>query len=675
MMLAPRLRGALGVSAIAALATFVACSNGDGPARPEAANLSVTGNGLSGVLGSSVAISARITSEDHLPVPSAGVTFHVESGSATIAPANVETDANGNASTTLTFGPDAGEVTVSVSVDGTSLTQTIFVTGIGPIVNCNSSNALTLSVGQVMTPMTGQQACVSGGTSGAEFAVIPFNSNTVYSAIGSINFTSTGANAPSGPPSLAPVAAAGTTLAPVGPDRSLFQPLTGFDARLRALERRDLRKLLPGARAWRTGATTSSALRPSFASIPNPIAVNDKVSLNTNPLTSCSDPQMRGGRVVAITQRAIVIADTLNPPNGFTDAEYQSIGVTFDTLVYDLDVQNFGAPSDIDGNGRIAMFFTSSVNAITPQGSQSIVGGFFFARDLFPKTSTQQFEGCATSNTGEMFYLLVPDPTGSVNSNIRTKTQVSRIVISTTAHEFQHLINASRRMYVNTSAQDFEEVWLNEGLSHVAEELLYYRESSGLTPRMNIDSTLAKSTSKNVAAFNNDQASNFGRYRTYLPRTATSAPYAPDDSLYTRGAIWSFLRYAADHRGTSDGDVWTKLVNSTTQGINNLQNVFGAGVTRSIRDWATSVLTDDLPAGGVNAQFQQPSWNFRSMYATLQQSFNLSTLPLSDANSVSVALNGGGVAFVRFSVAANGFANVQWGVPPSSVAVTLVRTK
>jgi hypothetical protein len=77
----------------------------------------------------------------------------------------------------------------------------------------------------------------------------------------------------------------------------------------------------------------------------------------------------------------------------------------------------------------------------------------------------------------------------------------------------------------------------------------------------------------------------------------------------------------------------------------------------------------------VNAQFQQPSWNFRSMYATLQQSFNLSTLPLSDANSVSVALNGGGVAFVRFSVAANGFANVQWGVPPSSVAVTLVRTK
>lgn len=674
-MLAPRFRGALALLAIAVLATFVACSNGDGPPKPQSANLLVTGNGLSGVLGSSVAISARVTSEDHQPVANAGVTFHVESGAATVSPTSVQTDGTGTAATTVTFGPTAGEVTISVTVDGTSLTQTIFVTGIGPIVNCNSSNALDLAVGQVMTPIAGQQACVSGGAAGAEFAVIPFNSNTVYSSIASMNFTSTGANVPSGPPSLAPVAAAGTALAPAGPDRSVFAPLSGFDSRLRATERRDLRKLIPGARAWRSGASSASALSPSFASIPNPLAVNDKVSLNTNPVSSCSDPQMRGGRVVAISNRAIVIADTLNPPSGYTDAEYQAIGVTFDTLVYDLDVQNFGAPSDIDGNGRIAMFFTSSVNAITPQGSQSIVGGFFFARDLFPKTATPQFDACATSNTGEMFYLLVPDPTGLVNNNVRTKAQVSRIVISTTAHEFQHLINASRRMYVNTTAQDFEEVWLNEGLSHIAEELLYYRESSGLTPRQNIDGNLARSTQKNIDAFNNDQASNFGRYRTYLPRTATSSPYAPDDSLFTRGATWAFLRYAADHRGTSDGDVWTKLVNSTTEGMNNLQNVFGAGVTRSIRDWATSVLTDDLPAGGVNAQFQQPSWNFRSIYATLGQSFNLSTLPLSDASGVSVALNGGGVAFVRFSVAANGFANVQWGVPPSSVAVTLVRTK
>ena len=53
------------------------------------------------------------------------------------------------------------------------------------------------------------------------------------------------------------------------------------------------------------------------------------------------------------------------------------------------------------------------------------------------------------------------------------------------AHEFQHLINAGRRMYVN-NALDFEDTWLDEGLAHVAEELLFYREA-GLRPKGNID--------------------------------------------------------------------------------------------------------------------------------------------------------------------------------------------
>ena len=43
------------------------------------------------------------------------------------------------------------------------------------------------------------------------------------------------------------------------------------------------------------------------------------------------------GKVVAITDKAIVVADTANPAGGFTDAEYRSIGVTFDTLVDPVD--------------------------------------------------------------------------------------------------------------------------------------------------------------------------------------------------------------------------------------------------------------------------------------------------------------------------------------------------
>src|SRR5205814_2024452 len=99
-----------------------------------------------------------------------------------------------------------------------------------------------------------------------------------------------------------------------------------------------------------------------------------------------------------------------------------------------------------------------------------------------------------------------------VNGNTSfTKNFVSHLTVSTTAHEFQHLINASRRLYVNTTATDFEEVWLNEGLSHVAEELLFYNQSAGLAPRMDIDTLKLRLSQKNIDAYNFDQFSNFGR--------------------------------------------------------------------------------------------------------------------------------------------------------------------
>src|SRR4029077_4931315 len=104
----------------------------------------------------------------------------------------------------------------------------------------------------------------------------------------------------------------------------------------------------------------------------------------------------RAGRVVAITNSAIVVADTGNPTGGYTDAEYLTIGMQFDT-VFVMDTTAFGSPTDIDSNGKIIMFFTRAVNDLTPTGSQSVVGGFFYGRDLFPKQDSPQLgtgSGC-----------------------------------------------------------------------------------------------------------------------------------------------------------------------------------------------------------------------------------------------------------------------------------------
>ncbi len=287
--------------------------------------------------------------------------------------------------------------------------------------------------------------------------------------------------------------------------------------------------------------------------IPNPtgqLNVGDLTSVNVNVNDACTNGIFHAARVVAVGTKSIILNDTLNPKTGFTAADFQRFSAKFDTLIYPMDVANFGEPTDIDGNGRVAIIFTRAVNELTPARSTSYVRGLAFSRDLFPRTGTARATGCAASNQGEYFYALTPDPTGTVNQNVRTAGFVDSVVPSVLAHELQHLINASRRLYV-TNATAFEEKWLDEGLAHSAEELLFYRES-GLSPRMNLDVTAIRSTSTIRTAFNLDMIGNTSRYKSYLMAPPSSSPYRFDDSLSTRGAIWSFLRYSVDRLNATD---------------------------------------------------------------------------------------------------------------------------
>lgn len=547
-----------------------------------------------------------------------------------------------------------GTSTYVVATSG-SLTDSVFVTVLaaGQSICTAVADPVQLGVGQVITDVSSDGFCVHATTANAEYALVPFYNAAVAGSALTIQARGQGVSSVNASASL--VAALPSLSRAVSPAFSpAILPDYSREAHMRAQERSEAAVRVPALRAAGSATGLRGARRDliggSAAAATTTPLVGDILKLNANAVDFCDKADMRVGRVVAITDKAIVVADTANPAGGFTSDEYRSIGVTFDTLVDPTDRRMFGDPSDIDGNGRVIMFFTRAVNELTPASSSSVYLGFYYQRDLYPKTGTAG--ACPGSNVGEMFYLLVPDPSGVVNGNIRRKDDVVSFTLGTVAHEYQHLINASRRMYVNKYGNAFEEKWLDEGLAHSAEDLNFWA-SSGQSPRSNLSYSLFNDP-RTATAYRTFMGFNQSRYERYLGATETQGPIGSssnDDDLFTRGAIWSFLRYAADRLGPSaEPAFWYSLVNNNATGLTNLSTALGTPVGPWLRDWAISNYVDDNTSGA-DSRFVQPSFNFRSISTSGGTGvFPLTTRALSTTGTTTVSLAAYGVAFLRFSV-------------------------
>jgi hypothetical protein len=566
-----------------------------------------------------------------------------------------------------------GSATISVSVADQSSTIAVSVFE-RPRSACTGIAApQDLSAGVVAT-VVDSTFCIGATPQGAEYALLVYNEST--DGARSIGTTVTAYNvlpdllSARVPVGFGPSASRSTALRrrPNAPklDRRFHERLL--------TQSRSLRRLFAPAREARAragGATGRLAVSPPAYSLNGTAgaapAVGDLVSLNVAS-AACSAADMRTFRVEAVGTKAIVLADTANPRDGFTRLDYKRFATRFDTLVYPLDRDAFGEPTDIDGNGHVAILFTRAVNELTPAGSDSFVGGFFHPRDLFPRVETPTVGVCATSNEGEMFYMLVPDPAGTVNGNAFTRGMVDTLTTGVLAHEFQHLINASRRMYVNTAAQDFEETWLNEGLSHIAEELLFFRES-GYAPRSGLATQEITDSWEHFSIWAADDASNFVRFYLYMLDPANHSPLDSGDELETRGATWAFLRYAVDQSFASDAGVWQRFSNATTTGVATL----GVGLQRDpkplLRDFSLA-----------NFRGAHPSWHFADIFdQVFVDGYRLPFGLLKEATEVPVAARGSSMGYYKFSVPPDAQTLLKFGssqAPPSSdLTFMVVRTR
>ena len=613
-------------------------------------------------------------------------------------------------STGLVTALTIGTARVVAEASGRADTVPVTISATGASV-CGPIAPRVLALGEVFIPPAGSSSittCIASPSAiNGEYALTLVSSATSFGTSSPVDVLALGTTGPT----IAALTGDANPFAPIATGASsvsasidvfdaattALSPVRAAELARRTLERRELTPLVSEARDWmaaRTATSPAATSRTAYAVTAAVTAagakVGDVLRLNVNANVACANADIRSGRVAAVGTKSIIVSDTENPTGGYTDAEYAAIAATFDTLVFPMDTTAFGAPSNIGGDGKIILLYTRAVNALTPSGAGYTIGGFFFARDLYPKTAKNGLAACAASNEAEMFYLLAPDPNGTVNTNKRTKDEVTLLNLTTIAHELQHLINSSRRLYVNTGARPNEETWLDEGLSHLAEELLYFRMTN-VTSRQNLGLTDVAGNATRSDQFRNYASQNFSRFYSYLVAPEVNSPYAPNDSLATRGAIWNFLRYAAGRQGAAgEASFLRSLVNSNTTGVANLQNVLSGGQFADyLRDWSVSLIADDFSpttTAALSPSYIMPSWNFRSIFPGLRFSggtalgvYPIATRSLLSGSPQRVLLAGGTSSFVRFGIPAGRSAIVtvssNGALPPSTLKYALVRLR
>lgn len=224
-------------------------------------------------------------------------------------------------------------------------------------------------------------------------------------------------------------------------------------------------------------------------------------------------------------------------PGDLPESDVTSLCSIYESGMPSLD-NWFGANSDIDNNGVVIVLITSQVNKLT-SGSGGIITGFYFSGDLFGY------------NLAEIVYMSSPDSGGIYGTTVSNSFAMSNFLPAVFFHEVQHLKSYYQHTVVKGGKS--EENWLNEGLSHLTEDLVGYNRE------------------------------NYSRYALFLnsPQSyklvTTGSP-----GLAQRGAAYLFLRYLYEQSGKSEGFI-KNLVQTKLVGTANVEGAFG-GTDSSFND-------------------------------------------------------------------------------------------
>jgi hypothetical protein len=428
--------------------------------------------------------------------------------------------------------------------------------------------------------------CSAGGTTvtlagnGASYLIVPqFPTDQVTTKLVSYTLSSGTVSAsaiPGGSPDIRASLAASASGGLLPPMRNMTAQLAAEGA-LRARS---------AQRVSSAGFRTSLMRQPSAllaAAPPTPPAIGSMRGFRVAASFTTNTYKSVDARLAYVGDNILVYLDTLAPANGFTASQLSNFGTLFDKTLYPIDTTAFGLPVDLDANGRVIVLMSPVVNADTPTATcatQGFVAGFF---------DTGDFNGPAdpNSNHGEVFYTIVPDPTGTA-SCAHSVDDLGADVPATFLHELQHLIWFSQHVIISGSAPGAS--WMDEGLSIVAEELgsLYYEQKCPPPAcRTNPAQLFPDSAQGFVSGFLYDS------YQ-YALRPDTSSVTQHDDSengFSWRGGTWLLMRWLGDQFGSA---IFKKLERGPSNGLLNIEQASAQTFPTVFANFGVALYTDSL---------------------------------------------------------------------------------
>ncbi len=536
----------------------------------------------------------------------------------------------------------ARDVSITVSVAGE--------TSNAPNQRLNPASTMSIAVGEQQILSTPADFCLNflpDGTGGDSY-LIGASATAEIDAVMLFSLTAV-SGASSSPP---PLGAAPDVLSSVRPRGRMLTPgeqevLAQEEARLQ-VESRLRQWEMDNAHLPRHPALYDVQLARAAAAVP---VVGDSIDFKVPNIQGnlCTDFVTITTAVKAVGTNGIVVVDRDNPTaDPFTDTELQQFSDDFDNDIYQVLLDNFNAPSDIDVNQRVFMVLTKEVNKVAN------AAGFVSSTDLIDPLS------CLSSNEGEIFYGYVPDPADTYTTGARSRSSVVANMPALIAHEVTHTIQQSSR---RQAGGNFMAIWEAEGQADLAKELLGFSQR-GDAPGQNYGQAKINANGTNDGLYAG-RFSRLGRYFGWDLKNSPAGkiPNAPHNcslykykdaneslqctSAFFYGASWSMHRWILDRFGPTypGGGGVTQLEkdwigkNPTLSGRANVEALVGVDFDDLFVQWAAMLYVDGRSITGLDAALEMTSWDLFDVFQLFDPALSLApTLQswgaFTDANGV-----------------------------------------